>query len=175
MASIVAALLVVLALLFSYPAAVAAPSPQRGGTLVYALRDEPDRLDPNLSGLRPSQIVFFQIFDPLIVRDKRDKKFKPWLATSWSVSSDGKAYTFKLRDNVKFQDGTPFDATAVKYNFDRTHDPKLASRCGGCAIGFYDGTDVVDRLTVRIRLKQPWAPFLDAASLYYRMVSPAAV
>src|SRR5438093_13504288 len=96
-------LLVALVLLVPHPAAVAAPLPQRGGTLVYALRDEPDRLDPNLSGLRPSQIVFFQIFDPLIVRDKRDKKFKPWLATSWSVSSDGKAYTFKLRDNVKFQ------------------------------------------------------------------------
>src|SRR2546422_9367332 len=153
MASIVAALLVVLALLFSYPAAVAAPLPQRGGTLVYALPDEPDRLDPNLSGLRPSQIVFFQIFDPLIVRDKKDKKFKPWLATSWSVSPDGKVYTFKLRAGVKFHDGTAFDAAAVKFNFDRTHDPQLASRCGGCAVGFYDHTEVVDAQAVRIHLK----------------------
>jgi len=168
-------LLVALALLVPHPAAVAGPSPQRGGTLVYALRDEPDRLDPNLSGLRPSQIVFFQIFDPLIVRDKKDKKFKPWLATSWSVSHDGKVYTFKLRSGVKFHDGTAFDAAAVKFNFDRTHDPQLASRCGGCAVGFYDHTEVVDAQTVRIHLKRPWAPFLDAASLYYRMVSPAAV
>lgn len=168
-------LLVVLALGVPYPAAVAGPSPQRGGILVYALRDEPDRLDPNLSGLRPSQIVFFQIFDPLIVRDKKDKKFKPWLATSWSVSADGKVYTFKLRTGVKFHDGTAFDATAVKFNFDRTHDPQLASRCGGCAVGFYDRAEVVDAQTVRIYLKRPWAPFLDAASLYYRMVSPAAV
>src|SRR5258708_18462559 len=74
-ASSLLALLLVLPLAY----ASAAPAPQRGGTLTYALRDEPDRLDPNLSGLRPSQIVFFQIFDPLIVRDKKDKKFKPWL------------------------------------------------------------------------------------------------
>src|SRR2546422_5945886 len=147
MASIVAALLVVLALLFSYPAAVAAPLPQRGGTLTYALRDEPDRLDPNLSGLRPSQIVFFQIFDPLIVRDKKDKKFKPWLATNWSVSGDGKVYTFKLRSGVKFHDATAFDAAAVKFNFDRTHDPKLASRGGGCACGFLSHRGVCERST----------------------------
>jgi peptide/nickel transport system substrate-binding protein len=148
---------------------------QKGGTLTYALRDEPDRLDPNLSGLRPSQIVFFQIFDPLVVRDKRDKKFKPWLASSWTVSSNGRVYTFKLRQGVKFHDGTPFNAAAVKFNFDRTHNPKLASRCGGCAVGFYDRAEVVDQQTVRVHLKRPWAPFLDAASLYYRMVSPAGV
>jgi peptide/nickel transport system substrate-binding protein len=155
--------------------AVAAAAPHEGGTLTYALRDEPDSLDPNLSGLRPSQIVFFQIFDPLVVRDKRDQSFKPWLASAWKVSADGKIYTFTLRPGVKFQDGTPFDAAAVKFNFDRTHNPKLASRCGGCAVGFYDHAVVVDPLTVSIYLKQPWAPFLDAASLFYRMVSPTAV
>ncbi|TMI93615.1 MAG: ABC transporter substrate-binding protein [Bacillati bacterium ANGP1] len=167
------ALAVLLAVPVSFTMAVAAPQP--GGTLVYALRDEPDRLDPNLSGLRPSQIVFFQIFDPLIVRDKTDKKFKPWLATSWTVSPDGTVYTFKLRQGVKFHDGTPFDAAAVKFNFDRTHNPSLASRCGGCAVGFYDHAQVVDPSTVKIYLKRSWAPFLDAASLYYRMVSPAGV
>jgi len=67
-----------------------APAPQRGGTLVYALAGEPDGLDPNLTGARPAQIVFFQIFDPLIVRDRRDNSFKPWLATSWTVSADGR-------------------------------------------------------------------------------------
>ena len=135
---------VALAMLLAVPVsfAFATAAPQPGGTLAYALRDEPDRLDPNLSGLRPSQIVFFQIFDPLIVRDKTDKKFKPWLATSWTVSPDGTVYMFKLRQGVKFHDGTPFDAAAVKFNFDRTHNPSLASRCGGCAVGFYDHAQV---------------------------------
>jgi peptide/nickel transport system substrate-binding protein len=98
-----------------------AAGPQRGGTLAYALDTSPDRLDPNLSGLRPAQIVFFQIFDPLVVRDPKDNAIKPWLAASWTVSPDGKVYTFRLRPGVKFQDGTPFDAAAVMFNFDRTH------------------------------------------------------
>ncbi|HYM68531.1 MAG TPA: ABC transporter substrate-binding protein [bacterium] len=155
--------------------ALSAAGPQRGGTLVYSLDGSPDRLDPNLSGLRPAQIVFFQIFDPLVVRDPKDASIKPWLATSWTVSADGKVYTFHLRPGVMFQDGTPFDAAAVKFNLDRTHNPALGTRCGGCAVGFYESTEVVDRLTVRIHLKSPWAPFLDAASLFYRMVSPAGV
>lgn len=157
----------------AYPAP--APAPRPGGILVYALEADPDRLDPNLSGLRTSQIVFFQIFEPLIVRDPADNSFKPWLAASWEVSSDGKAYTFRLRRDVKFHDGTPFNAEAVKFNMDRTHDPALATRCGGCAVGFYEATDVVDPYTVRIRLKAAWAPFLDAMSLFYRMVSPEQV
>src|SRR5438309_10108586 len=149
------ALAVLLAVPVSFTITTAAP--QQGGTLAYALRDEPDRLDPNLSGLRPSQIVFFQIFDPLIVRDKNDKKFKPWLATSWTVSPDGTVYTFKLRTGVKFHDGTAFDAAAVQFNFDGTHDARRASRCGGCAVGFYDHTELVDAEAVRMHVKRTWA------------------
>ena len=154
--------------------ATAAP-PQRGGALSYGLYQAPDQLDPNLTPYRPSQLVFFQIFDTLIVRDRKDKSFKPYLAQSWTISPDGRVYTFKLRPGVTFHDGTPVDAAAVKFNFDRTHDPKLATRIGDVAIGFYDRAEVVDPLTVRIYLKSPWAPFLDAASLYYRMASPTAV
>jgi peptide/nickel transport system substrate-binding protein len=153
----------------------AAPAPRPGGVVVYGTESDPDRLDPNLSGLRTAQIVFFQIFEPLIVRDPVDNTFKPWLATSWDVSQDGKAYTFKLRRDVKFHDGSPFNAEALKFNMDRTHDPALATRCGGCAVGFYEATDVVDPYTARIRLKTAWAPFLDSMSLHYRMVSPEQV
>jgi peptide/nickel transport system substrate-binding protein len=153
----------------------AAPGAQHGGTLVYALTSVPDRLDPNLTGIAQSQVVFFQIFDTLIVRDQKSKQFRPWLATEWSVSPDGRAFTLHLRPGVTFQDGTPFDAAAVKFNFDRTHNPKLATRCGNCAVGFYDHSEVLDARTVRIVLNRPWAPFLDALGLHYRMVSPAGV
>lgn len=168
-------LVLVACLVFSLSMVSAAPTAQRGGTIVYALKDSPDRLDPNITPFRAAQIVYFQIFDTLIIRDKRDKKFKPYLATSWTVSSDGRTYTFRLRPGVKFHDGTQFNAAAVKFNFDRTHDPKLATRIADVAHGFYSSAEVVDPLTVRIHLKEPWAPFLDAASLYYRLVSPAAV
>lgn len=167
--------IVTLAVLGFSQVALTAPTAQRGGTLVYTIDGSPDRIDPNLSGLRTAQIVFFQIFDPLVVRDAKDGTIKPWLATSWTVSPDGKSYTFRLRPGVRFQDGTPLDAAAVKYNFDRTHNPALATRCVGCAVGFYESTQVVDPLTVRVQLKTPWAPFLDAASLFYRIVSPAGV
>lgn len=168
-------LLVLVAVLGLPQLGFTAAAPQRGGSLVYSLDGSPDRLDPNLSGLRPAQIVFFQIFDPLVVRDPKDNTIKPWLAASWTVSPDGKIYTFRLRPGVRFHDGTPFDAAAVKFNFDRTHNPALGARCGGCAVGFYDSADVMNPTTVRIHLKSPWAPFLDAASLFYRMVSPAGV
>jgi peptide/nickel transport system substrate-binding protein len=170
-----ALLAVVAALGLVQQTALTAPAPRTGGVLAYAIEGDPDRLDPNLSGLRTSQIVFFQIFEPLIVRDPVDNTFKPWLAASWEVSADGKVYTFRLRRDVKFHDGTPFGAEAVKFNMDRTHDPALATRCGGCAVGFYEGADVVDPFTVRIRLRAAWAPFLDAMSLFYRMVSPEQV
>jgi peptide/nickel transport system substrate-binding protein len=76
---------------------------------------------------------------------------------------------------VRFHDGTQFNADAVKYTLDRTYNPALASRCTGCSVGFYESTEIVDPLTVRIHLKAPWAPFLDACSQYYRIVSPTGV
>jgi peptide/nickel transport system substrate-binding protein len=154
--------------------AFAAAAPRSGGSLVYAIDQPVTTLDANLDGHRLNQVVFFQIFDPLIVRDKRDNKFKPWLATSWDVSADGKTYTFHLRPGIKFHDGTPLNAEAVKFNFDRTHNPALATQAP-VAIGFYDSTEVVDTTTVRVHLKNSWAPFLDAVSYAYRMVSPAGV
>jgi peptide/nickel transport system substrate-binding protein len=155
----------------------AAPAAQApGGTLNFAQDTDPDVLDPNYSAQRPSQIVFFSLYDCLVARDK-DNTFKPWLATAWEVSPDGKSYTFKLRNDVKFHDGTPFNAQAVKFNFDRAHDQQFASRMvgGGGAAGFYSSSEVVDEYTVRINLNRTWAPFLDAVSYLYRIVSPAAV
>jgi peptide/nickel transport system substrate-binding protein len=76
------------------------------------------------------------------------------------VARDGKSYTFKLRKNVKFHDGTPFDAAAVKFTYDRIQEPLGAPGVARAFLGPYDGADVVDAHTVRVRLKQPYAPFL---------------
>jgi peptide/nickel transport system substrate-binding protein len=154
---------------------VFAAAAQTGGTLVYAVDQPITKLDPNLDAHRTNEIVFYQIFDPLIVRDKRDNKFKPWLARSWDVSADGRAYTLHLRAGITFHDGTPFNAEAVKFNFDRVHNPALASQATPTAVGFYESTEVIDPLTARVHLKSPWGPFLDALSFSYRMVSPAGV
>ncbi len=147
---------------------------REGGTLIYAMDLEPDLLDPNKSGIRTSQIIFFQIFDALIALDPETQEFKPWLATSWEISEDGRSYTFHLREDVTFHDGTPFNAEAVKFNFERHHDPDSPTRGQG-AIGYFETAEVLDEFTVRINLNEPLAAFLDYCSFAYRMVSPAGV
>ena len=85
-----------------------------------------------------------------------DGKFVGDAAESWQVSPDGLLYTFKLRKNVLFHDGTPVDAAAVKFSIDRLMDP--ATKSGMRT--FYEAVhsvEVLDPLTVQIRLKQPYA------------------
>src|SRR5439155_649351 len=84
----------------------------------------------------------------------------PLLAEGWTVSADGRQYTFRLRPGVRFHDGSPFDAKAVKWNFDRLIDP--AVRVPIRAAYPIEKTDVVDPLTVRVTLKHPYAAFLGA-------------
>ena len=91
-----------------------------------------------------------------------DGAYKPALATSWSSSPDGKEWIFKLRSGVKFQDGTPFDAAAVKYNLDRILDPKTASAQLKSDVGPIKTVEVVDPLTVKLVYDTPWVTLLDA-------------
>ena len=94
--------------------------------------------------------------------------------TSWTISPDGRTVTFKLRQGVKFQDGTPFNAEAVKANFDRMQDPKFPS-VRRSEIRPIDKVVAVDPATVQIVLERPYSPLLyvltDRAGM---MVSPAA-
>lgn len=178
------------ALLFLLAACVAAPaaapasvpegeapadgSPVSGGTLGYAIVDEPTMLDPNKSTQRSDQTVFFSIYDCLVALDPESQEFVPWLAESWEVSDDGLTYTFHLRDDVTFHDGTPFNAEAAKFNFDRTHDPATNSIASVPRASF-GSAEVIDEHTLQINLLEPVAAFLDYVSYAYRMASPAAV
>ncbi len=86
-----------------------------------------------------------------------DGKFVADAAESWQVSPDGLLYTFKLRKNVLFHDGTPVDAAAVKFSIDRLMDPATKSGMRP----FYESVhsvEVLDPLTVQIRLKHPLSP-----------------
>ncbi|MDP9700168.1 nickel ABC transporter substrate-binding protein [Paenibacillus sp. FSL R7-0272] len=112
----------------------------------------------------PSQL-FAQsmIYEPLVSYQK-DGKLEPALAESWTISDDGKVYTFKLRQGVKFSDGTPFNAEIVKKNFDSIMKNKKTHSWLGI-IGVLGKTEVVDDHTFRMTLTEPYYPVLQDLSV----------
>lgn len=152
----------------------ATPAP-KGGKITYGLTLVVSAIDPH-QGLSSELGIFLtSVYDPLVWQTQ-EGKFVPGLAERWEVSPDGKVYTFYLRKGVKFHDGTPFNAEAVKFSFDRIVDPNLKSQKAINMLGAYDHTEVVDEYTARVYLKEPYAPFLDSVSqVYLAMVSPTAV
>jgi len=100
-------------------AALWAGAPLKGGTLVVCQPAEPPGLDPTANTAAAiDRVVFANIYEGL-VKVNRKGAFIPGLATRWSVSSDGKAYTFHLRKNVKFHNGEPFNSETAKWNLER--------------------------------------------------------
>jgi peptide/nickel transport system substrate-binding protein len=108
---------------------------------------------------------------------------EPGLATSWTISDDGKTYTFKLRQGVKFHDGSEFDADAVKFNLDRVTDKNHPYYNTGpfpfvFELGPIASTEVIDKYTVAVHLSSPYSPMLAmlASSIGGLVgISPAAV
>ena len=93
------------------------------------------------------------IFDTLTALDDKGQP-QPKLALSWTHSDDFKTWTFKLRPGVKFHDGTPFNAEAVKANFDRQKDPANKCRCA-FYIAYVNDVQAPDELTVVYNLNDP--------------------
>src|SRR5207344_953473 len=90
---------------------------KRGGTLTIVRPTDPVSLDPNLETTAPGAWVYFNMLEGLLTLDEK-MQVKPALATSYEVMSPTKV-RFKLRPNVKFHDGTPFNAEAVRFTYDR--------------------------------------------------------
>ena len=151
-------------------------SPQiSGGSIVYGLTLTPSGIDPHIDASSELGIPLTSVYDPLVWLSA-DGTFLPGLAESWEISEDGLIYTFRLRDDVTFHDGTPFNAEAVRFSLDRIADPETQSRKAGGMLGPYDRTEIVDDTTVRIHFSEPYAPFLTSLStVYLAMVSPEAV
>ena len=145
------------------------------GSLVIALGREFTILDPHKSSSAGDISGLFAIFDRLVSVDGNGE-LAPLLATEWSVSADGLVTTFQLRDDVVFHDGTPFDAEAVKFNFDRIMDPETESQAARFNMGPYVETRVIDDYTVEVVHETPYGPFLRQLPHYgMGMVSPTAV
>jgi len=148
-------------------------------TLVFAQGADPRGLDPAFVDDGESAKVIVNVYDGLLKYKKDSTELEPGLATEWTISPDGKEYTFKLRQGVKFHDGTDFNAEAVKFSIDRQLPPKRTDDMPYASFTFgpVDKVVVVDTYTVKILLKEPYTPFLAnlAMALAAPIVSPTAV
>jgi len=143
-----------------------AKSDGHGGRLVWATPSDADALDPHAMGGWIGRCVTGQIFEGLLMFDLTNSnatyaKLRPALSRSYEITEGGKVWTFTLREGVKFHDGTPFNAEAVKYNVDRIMDPnapqyyKKTSGFMGNFSTWLDKFEIVDPQTVRFALKKP--------------------
>jgi peptide/nickel transport system substrate-binding protein len=156
-----------------FAAAIAASPAMAQTTLRVGLAEDPDNLDPTTAGSYVGRIVLASLCDKLFDIDGQ-LNIVPQLALSHDTSADGKTVTIKLRPNVKFQDGEPFNADAVKFTLERGLTKDDSKR--KAELSQIDKVEVVDPLTVKLLLKAPFSPLIaqltDRAGM---MVSPKAV
>lgn len=159
--------------LLAPPAHPGPAGPVRGGTLTIARPVDAVSLDPHFETTAPGAWIYQLILEPLVTMGP-DMKVQARLATGWRAVSPTRI-RFTLRRDVKFHDGTPFNAAAVKFTFDRAFDARTPGRWASLA-GPIKGAEVVDDFTVDLVTNEPYAPLLfTAAMVYAGIVSPTAV
>ena len=147
-----------------------------GGVYRMQISEEPDTLDPHKSAAAVSASILKYIGDPLIYKGLNND-YIPGLATSWDVSEDGLVWTFELRQDVKFHDGTALDAEAVVNTFERALSPEIASPIAGSLLGEVEKMETIDNYSFSIYLLQPNADFEENLTDTGRLLilSPSAL
>jgi len=137
----------------------AAEAQTKDDTLVYALQSDVDSWDPPNSVLREAIILGYHVFDHLAVRDLKTRRVVPNLALSWKAIDDT-TWEVKLRQGVKFHDGSPFTARDVKASFERVLDPakKMTARGNHAKI---KSVEMIDDYTVRFYTDGPYPIFVE--------------
>jgi len=168
--------------------ACAGPAPDGGPQLVVARVKDAVGLDPAVQVDGLSLTIGQEVFRNLVRFKPGTFEVVPDVARSWTVSRDGRSWTFALQPNLRFTDGTPLDAKAVKFNFDRWRESINPAR-GNFPFGYYadmlggfdansiiTGVDATAPTTVVIRLKHPFTPLLrDIALPSLGIGSPTAI
>lgn len=173
------------------PSSTAAPDAGPTATFNFGTASRPLGLDPALVSDVDSYRITRQVLEGLVGVDQTSGKPTPLLATGWSTSDDGRAYTFKLRENVKFQDGTAFDAASVCTNFNRWFNFPEALRkqapgtsfkgvfkahADQASLSIYKSCTALPSGSVEIDLTQPFTGFLQALTLpAFAISSPQAL
>ncbi len=152
------------------------PARNPGNAIVYGLTLNPSGFDPHIHQSSELGIPFFSVYDTLVYRHPQTLEFVPGLAERWEMAPDGLSWTFYLKQNVRFHDGTEFNAAAVAANLDRIMNPDVGSQKARVLLDAYTGYEIVDPYTITLRVSQPYAPLLDALSqVYLGIASPAAL
>lgn len=152
------------------------PAEDTPNRLIYGLTLQVSGIDPHINQSTELGIVLRQVYDTLVYRDPQTNEFVPGLAQSWDISEDGLIYTFHLRQDVTFHDGTPLDAESVRFNLDRVTYPETLSQRARGLLGPLAGYRVVDDYTIELQLSQPYQPLMDGlAQVYLGIASPAAL
>ncbi|NJN17896.1 MAG: ABC transporter substrate-binding protein [Oscillochloris sp.] len=149
----------------------AAVEPAYGGNVTRAITAEPSSLDPHAAPGSGQNIILPYMYDTLVYRDM-DNNSQPYLAKSWEIAPDGLTISFTLRDDVTFHDGTPLNADAVVFTFNRFKEAKSSA---GSGLATMTGVEALDAYTVRFSFSAPSATFFSTlATPYAGIISPTA-
>lgn len=172
--------------------ALAADTPKKGGTLVFGRGGDSVGLDPAYETDGNSFMICDSVLEALVNYAEESTKIEPGLAKSWEIAPDGKTYTFKLQQGVKFHDGTPFNADAVVFSLGRQMKERKLKFFGKpldipaqertpeyWATMEMDNTiesiEASDEYTVVFKLKRVEAPFLANMGMDFAdIISPSA-
>ena len=152
-------LLVVVTIITLVGAGAAETQPKYGDTFIVGMSSDPATLNGAISGSVNDKTVASNIFSMLFRLDYKMNPV-PDLAEEWMISDDGLVYTFKLRDGVKWHDGTPFTSADVKFSMDEAY-MKLHPRTDNFN-SFIESVETPDDKTVVFKLKKPYGAFMNA-------------
>ncbi len=159
---------------FGIAASQASPK-ATGSTLTIGWAEPPDNLNPATTGARDVGPILVNVFDTLVWLTP-DLKVTPDLATKWSISKDGKTYTFTLRQGVKFHDGTPFNADSIVANIKYITDSATKSNISLALLGPCLTATKVSAYQVQIHCKTAYTPLLvQLGEPYFGIQSPTAI
>lgn len=139
-------------------------APSGKADIVLAVKDDPVCLDPQQVTLTTALNIGRQVVDSLVDQDAETGKIVPWLAESWETNDDLTEFTFNLRDDVTFSDGSALTAETVKQNFDALFAMGATASLASQYLAGYVGTEVIDEDTATVTFEASNAQFLQGAS-----------
>ncbi len=160
-------------------------SKSTGNEFVYRVSSSPVTLDPALSVDASSNAIISELYDGLVEINPKDGKIVPCIAESWKVSKDGMTWIFKIKNGIKFHNNKTVNAYDVKYSLERILKP--STRCPRTWVlepikgakefmagesNTVAGINIIDSLTVKISLKEPFAPFISHLAMTIASIVP---